>query len=328
MGPRQISWRAFPQRRCGWKPHLPFRLGLSGAVRKESLWELYRVRYSLTRWISIAFAVRSVDHSLSNRLITYRLSAVMACVSMHPVGFCGLPAQRCMSFQIWTMPTTFPPTSSASRPPQDIGIRAVGFGILLIPLNVYWIVRLEVVGFSYPTLVVPFTNVIFLFFILLLLNLASGKFIERRFLSPGALITIYVMLNISSAIASTDMLQVLVSTMGHAFYFATPENEWKEHFWDHLPRWLVVHDKATLEGYYNGGTSLYAWQNVKAWLLPAFVWLCFIVVLIFMMICLCCILRRQWTGQEKLTYPVIRLPPEMSEQRVLEYFLMSWIWRP
>ena len=227
------------------------------------------------------------------------------------------------------MPTISPPPSSESRPSQergkDIGIKAIGFGILLIPLNIYWIVRLEVVGFSYPTLVVPFTNVIFLFFILLFLNLASGKVLGRRFLNQGELITVYVMLNISSAIASTDMLQVLVSTMGHAFYFATPENEWKELFWDHLPRWLVVHDEAALEGFYNGGTSFYSWQNVKAWLLPALVWLCFIVVLIFMMICLCSILRRQWTEREKLTYPVIRLPLEMSEQK-FTFFNNKLMW--
>jgi hypothetical protein len=127
------------------------------------------------------------------------------------------------------------------------------------------------------------------------------------------------MLSVSSAIASIDMIQILVSEMGHAFYFATPENEWKELLWDYLPRWLVVSDEITLEGYYEGETSLYSWRYIKPWVLPVLIWLCFFVVLIITMLCLCIILRRQWTEREKLTYPIIRLPMEMTDEKLVFY---------
>lgn len=208
---------------------------------------------------------------------------------------------------------------------ENTGIKAIFLGILLIPVNIYWIAQLEVVRYTHPTLIVPFFNVIFLVFILLLINLAFGKVFGRRFLNQGEFIIIYVMLSVSSAIASIDMLQVLISTMGHAFYFATPENEWKELFWDHLPRWLVVDDGVALEGYYEGGTSLYLWRNIKPWLLPVSAWLGFTVVLIFTMLCLCSIVRRQWTEREKLTYPIIRLPLEMTEGR-LTFFKSRLMW--
>ena len=175
---------------------------------------------------------------------------------------------------------------------------------------------MEVVRYTHPTLIVPFFNVIFLIFIVLVFKLALKKFLGRDLLNQSELITIYVMLSVSSALASIDMLQILVSNLGHAFYFATPENEWKELIWDNLPRWLVVSDETALEGYYKSGSALYLWQNIRPWLLPAFIWMCFVSVLVFTMLCLCGILRKQWTEREKLAYPMIRLPLEMTNDRL------------
>lgn len=206
-----------------------------------------------------------------------------------------------------------------------IGIRAILLGLLLIIPNVYWIAQLEVVRYTHPTLIIPFFNAIFLVLIVLLLNLVSEKLFGRLLLNQAEIIIIYVMLNISSALASIDMLQILISNLGHAFYFATPENEWKELIWNYLPRWLVVSDEAALEGYYRGGASLYFWQNIKPWLLPMFIWLCFISVLIFTMLCLCSVLRKQWTEREKLSYPMIRLPLEMTADR-FAFFRGKLMW--
>ena len=212
-----------------------------------------------------------------------------------------------------------------NEPGRGAGYRAICLGVLLIPLNVYWIAQLEVVRYTHPTLIVPFFNVVFLVFIVLVLKVALRKLLRRDLLNQSELITIYVMLSISSALASIDMLQILVSNMGHAFYFATPENEWRELIWAHLPRWLVVHDESALEGYYKGGITFYLWQNIKPWLLPAFIWVCFTFVLIFTMLCLCSILRRQWTEREKLTYPMTRLPLEMTSDK-LTFFKSKLMW--
>ena len=203
--------------------------------------------------------------------------------------------------------------------------RAICLGVLLIPLNTYWIAQLEVVRYTHPTLVVPFFNVIFVLLVLSSLNHISRHVFRVPFLSQGGLITIYVMLSVSSAIASIDMLQILIPTMGHAFHFATPENEWRELFWDQLPRWLVVDDRAALEGYYLGGSRLYFEHNLRPWLVPSLLWSGVVLVLLFMMLCLCSILRRQWTEREKLSYPIIRLPVEMTQERA-DFFKNKVMW--
>ncbi|MBD3184824.1 hypothetical protein GF312_21255 [Candidatus Poribacteria bacterium] len=208
---------------------------------------------------------------------------------------------------------------------RTIGFRAIILSILLIPINVYWIAQLEVVRYTHPTLIIPFFNVVFIFLFAFLFNLFSEKVFKRTVLNQGELITIYVMLSVSSGLASIDMLQILVSNMGHAFYFATPENEWKELIWDNLPRYLVVNDETALEGYYKGSSSLYFWRNIKPWVLPVLIWLGFITLLVFTMLCLCSILRKQWTEREKLTYPMIRLPLEMTTEKS-KFFRNKLMW--
>ncbi len=50
------------------------------------------------------------------------------------------------------------------------------------------------------------------------------------------MITIYVMVSISSAVCSHNMMEILVSLMGYAHLFKTPQNQWGELFADKLPR--------------------------------------------------------------------------------------------
>ncbi len=116
-----------------------------------------------------------------------------------------------------------------------VSVRAVIIGLLLIPFNAYWIWGLEVVRYTHPTLVVPFSNVMFILLIATALSFLLRKLHLRLGLNQAELLVLYVMLSTASALASIDMLQILISNTGHAFWFATPENEWKELFWKSLP---------------------------------------------------------------------------------------------
>ena len=144
---------------------------------------------------------------------------------------------------------------------KSLGVtfRAVALATLLIPLNNYWILYMEtgVWWMQYPTTISIFFNAVFILFALTCLNLAARKWLPRWAFSQGELLTIYVMLNLASAMCATDMIQVLMPMLGHAFWFASPENEWAELFWRYLPRWLIVSDKSVLTDYYNGESTFY-----------------------------------------------------------------------
>ena len=195
----------------------------------------------------------------------------------------------------------------------SVTLRSLIIGVILIVVNCYWVIGMEVVyGLGWVTIFSLFVNVAFSLFLLGLLNLPLRKLKERFALSSAELMTIYVMLSIATALFGVSMMQILIPLMGYAFWYATPENEWAALFLRYLPRWLVVDDKSVLRGYYEGNSTLYTVVNVKAWLAPAMVWLSFILVLMFVMLCINVIMRKQWTENEKLPYPIIQLPLEMS----------------
>jgi len=207
--------------------------------------------------------------------------------------------------------------------------KALIIGILLIPVNCYWVVLGESVYGSYtPSAVALFSNVVFIIFILVIVNSITKRFSASFRLTQAELLTIYVMLCMATAIAGHGFAQILPPIMGHAFQFATPENEWRELFWRYLPDWLTVSDKDALAGYYDGDTSLYLLENIKAWAVPLLWWSGFIFAFILVMLCVNVIVRKQWIEKDKLAYPIIQLPLAITRQETSSKLLRSkllWI---
>lgn len=203
--------------------------------------------------------------------------------------------------------------ASARISGQGVTFRAVVIGLLLLPANAYWITKSEVVlATTHATTLSLFFNVIFAVFILSLINLAVRKLAPRRALSSGELLTIYSMLCIATSLLGWDMMQILIPVMSYGTWFATPENEWSELFGSALPEWLTVSDKSVIRGYYEGDASFYTPSILAAWAKPILLWTGFTVVLYFTMMCIVIVLRKRWTEEEKLSYPIIQLPLEMT----------------
>ena len=196
---------------------------------------------------------------------------------------------------------------------SEITLRAVIIGLLLIPANAYWVTKSEVVlATTHATTLSLFFNVIFVIFFLSMLNIGIKRFFPRYTFSSGELLTIYCMLSIATSLLGWDMMQILVPIMSYGTWFATPENEWRELFWEYIPKQLVVDNKSIIRGYYEGQTNLYDIAILKAWIKPILLWTAFTLVLYFTMICIVTLIRKRWTEEEKLSYPIIQLPFEMT----------------
>ena len=74
------------------------------------------------------------------------------------------------------------------------------------------------------------------------------------------------MLSLATSLAGCDVLQAVLSLLGHGNWFATDENEWAELFGHHLPTWLTVSNRTVLKGYYMGESSLYIPLHLQTWL--------------------------------------------------------------
>ena len=207
------------------------------------------------------------------------------------------------------------PRIDQSKQSTQVSWRSIALGLILIPINCYWLVHVELVQFStYPTIISLIFTVVFSVFILTLLNLLLKQFLPELALRQDELLVIYVMLSVVSATAGCSLMEILIPILGHAFWFATPENDWSNLLWKYIKKWLSVDDKSILSGYYHGDSSLYTVQHIRSWLIPVTSWFAFLFALVFVMVCINIIIRKPWTEKEKLAYPIIQLPYRMTSE--------------
>lgn len=209
---------------------------------------------------------------------------------------------------------------------NGVTLRAVIVALILIPINNYWIFLTEIVRYAgHPTTISLFYNAVFVLLILVGLNAILRKVMPRWVFSQGELLTVYIMLNLASALAGHDMIQVLVPEIAYPAKFANPYNGWSNLIMPHLPSWLSVRDKEVVDAFFQGASTLYTKKTLLAWALPVLSWTLFIVVLLFVMLCMTVLLRKQWTEREKLTYPLVQLPLDVSGENT-PFFRNRLLW--
>lgn len=204
------------------------------------------------------------------------------------------------------------------EPSAGVTARAVGLGLALAALNAYWVVLAEVRwgimdGSCLPLFVTP----VFLLALVAGLNLAVRRALPGLALRPGEMLTVYVLMVGVETLAAHDLGQNLFGALGHAHWFATPENKWAEVFHPYLPQWLVVSDLRALRMFYEGDASFLDPRASGPFLVPLAVWGIMLAALMGLMLSLNTLLRRQWTGSEKLSYPLIVLPLELTRDQTM-----------
>jgi hypothetical protein len=191
--------------------------------------------------------------------------------------------------------------------------RALALAALVMPVNAYWLVQMEIVRYSaHPTTISLLFNVVFIVLVLHVVNLGLRRLWPRAALSQGELLVVYAMLAISSVIAGHDGIQVLAPSIAWPTQFSTPENRWERLFGHYLKPWLMVTDRQALAGYFNGAATMYSRRVIMAWLVPVLCWSGFIVIMLWVMLCINSLLRRQWSEHERLTYPLAQIPLEIT----------------
>lgn len=181
-------------------------------------------------------------------------------------------------------------------------------GVLGILLSVYWNVYGEVVSQTDLTSTSLMMPPIILLMALLCWNAGIRRVWQRAVLTYSELITVYIMMTVGVVVTGMGWTQFLMTTLGAVPQYKTPENRW-DRFQSYVPSWLLPdHPDQTLKGFYEGLHPV-PWG---AWAKPILVWAAFIMVLLFAMMCMNAMIRKQWTEREKLSYPVVYLPTEMT----------------
>lgn len=215
-------------------------------------------------------------------------------------------------------------SSSVNAPSEKFSLRrAVAIGLLLVPLNCYWVIVAELRWYVVLTLNPLFVTPIFYVFVLSVTNLLLKRFAPKVAFRPDELVVIYVMLVMSCTVATHDFIINLISTMPWPAWFATPENRWETTVFPHLPRWLLVWDKNLLRGFFSGNASFGDPQVLAMWLAPLAFWTIFILNICWTTLCLNVLIRRAWIDETRLSFPIVRLPLEMTDESLAQKFFTS-----
>ena len=218
--------------------------------------------------------------------------------------------------------------SNTSLPSQVYGIttRAILIGLicaalecLIAPYNDYVIRNIFLAGGHFP--VGPFFVITVL---ILLVNVLVRKIHPRSALKPQEIVTIWCIMIGAVGIPSTGLMRTALSPMVAYKYRATTENDWEHLFHQYIPQWRVVQDQKAILSFYEGllPGELVPWS---AWLKPVLIFSGYVLILYFVMACLSVLLRKQWVENEKCTFPLVRLPVEMSSlpQGLISSFFKS-----
>lgn len=207
-----------------------------------------------------------------------------------------------------------------------IRARAILLGVLIIPINAYWVAVMEAIKYTgHPTVYSLYFNTVFILLVLTCLSAVAERLRPGLGLSRAELLCIYFMVGIGSALVGHDQAQVLLSVILHPHRYATPENGWEALFFSHLPRSLIVENETTLLAVFEGHASIHDPEVIRGLVKPLFWWSLFSGALLLAFASLCVILRRQWADAEKLTFPLVALPLEMTAPE-LGFFRNRLMW--
>jgi len=192
--------------------------------------------------------------------------------------------------------------------------RAVAIAVLVMPLQSWWIVQMEVIRYNtWPTMLSLPLHTVFILLLLVGVNALVKRRKPQSALSQGEMLTAYIMLAIAGVIAGYGLVQALVGWIIAPLGRTTAGYDWRPLFLDVLPRWLVVTDESTLAHFYDGESTFLTRKHLLDWGVPTLAWSCFMLAFFGAMLSLNALLRRRWVEEERLTFPLVQLPLAVTE---------------
>ncbi len=164
------------------------------------------------------------------------------------------------------------------------------------------------------------------FFILILLTLAAALvsrlfFRKKPVLTGLELLVAWGFMVVVSGIAFTGLVRTFFINITASAQFGTVGNKWKEVLTPLVPQAWMPSDPAAVETLYNGleGGYRQGWLEILAnipwasWAGPLATWGVFVLMCYLVMVCLVNLFSRQWISNERMNFPLLRVPAHMTE---------------
>jgi hypothetical protein len=197
------------------------------------------------------------------------------------------------------------------HPPVSFRALAIGFALsvlcgLLIPYLDHYVQGTFVGGQHLPP------GAVFALIVLLLVVNPVLRLISRKLpLTRKELVLIYSMLLVSTLVPGHGSEGLFIPVSVSAFYYDTPARGWDRIFLDYVPSWFHPQSQEAITGFYESlppGAAI-PWGQ---WVVPLLAWGVLVLALYGLATSLSLLLYPQWADREKLTFPLVALPMEMT----------------
>jgi hypothetical protein len=130
----------------------------------------------------------------------------------------------------------------------------------------------------------------------------------RRLLTRRELLVVLAIWLIANMVAGRGLLHpLLASIVGPTYYARSPLIT--NALATNIPAWFAITDKPAARAFYEGHGIQVPW---RLWLRPLLTWTLFLLPFLTANICLCALFERIWVRHERLAYPLVALPIELS----------------
>ena len=142
------------------------------------------------------------------------------------------------------------------------------------------------------------------------------KLVSRRLpFTRVELLMIYCMLLFSTLVPGHGSENIFIPVSVAPYYYASAENKYAELFLHYVPQWFAPQSERAVTTFFEGlrpGEAL-PWRE---WYVPLAVWGLFTMVLYALVLFLSVIFRKQWVEREKISFPLVALPMEMTAETI------------
>jgi hypothetical protein len=143
----------------------------------------------------------------------------------------------------------------------------------------------------------------------------------RKLITGKELLVSWALMMLLSGIAWTGLARTFFINLTAPFHFATVENRWSDVLHPLLPESWYPQNQDAIAGLYNGllGGRQLGWLDVfkqipwDAWLTPLITWTIFVLLCYFVMLCIVSLLSKQPLYNERMNFPLLRVPLVMQE---------------
>lgn len=192
--------------------------------------------------------------------------------------------------------------------------RAIVAGILLTFLAGFWIRESEIVAMGvFITESVPTIPAVAALLLVLGLNqwIRHSRYSRWAF-SRGEMLFVFLFACVGTAAFSCGMSRFLIALMTAPFYFAQSGNRLGE-AQNFIPDWAAVKDPAAIKGLFEALRGAPVPWGV--WAVPTLAWIGFFAAFWMAMMCMVLMMHRPWIEKEKLSFPLLQLPLEVTDTK-------------